>query len=129
MVGTRVTRVAVGLATAFVLAWGGLPASPAEANPAAPLLGPGSNDRGNFAGVSCVQHGLNVVGGAGLVEDGVYGARTTQAVRNFQTFFRLGVDGIVGRQTGGLLDYLMGPDQHADYIWALARCWNVVPTP
>ena len=52
-----------------------------------------------------LQRKLNGVSGAGLVVDGDFGPRTEQAVRNFQAFFQLGVDGIVGPKTWGMVDY------------------------
>lgn len=52
-----------------------------------------------------LQRKLNGVAGQGLVVDGSFGPRTDQAVRNFQTFFNLGTDGIVGPKTWGALDY------------------------
>lgn len=52
-----------------------------------------------------LQRKLNGVSGAGLVVDGDFGPRTDQAVRNFQSFFKLGTDGIVGPKTWGMLDY------------------------
>lgn len=52
-----------------------------------------------------LQHKLNGVSSAGLQQDGIFGPRTATAVRNFQTFFKLGTDGIVGPKTWGMLDY------------------------
>ena len=43
------------------------------------------------------KHGYN------LAEDGVYGPKTTQAIKNFQSKNGLAVDGIVGKQTGAAL--------------------------
>lgn len=56
--------------------------------------------------VSALQKGLNTVSKRGLKVDGIFGAATESAVRDFQRFFKLGVDGIVGPKTWGLLDYL-----------------------
>lgn len=52
-----------------------------------------------------LQRLLNRVAGAGLAEDGDFGPRTERAVRNFQTFFSLGTDGIVGPKTWSMLDF------------------------
>jgi peptidoglycan hydrolase-like protein with peptidoglycan-binding domain len=60
-----------------------------------PDLWPGAAD----LHVVRLQQGLNLVTGARLVEDGRYGARTAEAVRNFQRFFSLHVDGITGSPT------------------------------
>lgn len=49
--------------------------------------------------VKFFQRQLNDIAGQGLVLDGYYGAKTTQAVRNWQTFFGLAVDGQLGPQT------------------------------
>lgn len=54
--------------------------------------------------VLLVQEALNTVGMEYpnipiLVEDGLYGEKTTQAVRTFQQIFHLQVDGIVGAET------------------------------
>lgn len=54
-------------------------------------------DRGTF--VRFVQASLNAVAAFGLDEDGVYGPRTTDAVRRFQGLARLDVDGITGPRT------------------------------
>lgn len=42
---------------------------------------------------------LNVLAGQGLKVDGDFGPKTETAVKNWQRFFHLGVDGIVGPQT------------------------------
>lgn len=56
--------------------------------------------RGSRGGeVKEVQILLNAIAGAGLTLDGVFGAGTENAVKNFQRFFKLGVDGVVGPQT------------------------------
>jgi len=41
-----------------------------------------------------------------VVPDGVFGPKTKEAVLNFQRFFSLEADGIVGPKTWGLLDYI-----------------------
>lgn len=42
---------------------------------------------------------MNRVAGQGLTEDGQFGAKTTQAVKNWQTFFGLTSDGVMGPNT------------------------------
>jgi len=59
-------------------------------------------------GVLALQRSLNVVAGRGLSEDGRFGPATEQAVRDFQRFLGLGVDGIVGPQTRGVLLMALG---------------------
>ena len=54
-----------------------------------------------------LQSKLNRVTRAGVWEDGEFGAKTDVAVKNFQRFFKMTVDGIVGPKTWGLLDYLI----------------------
>lgn len=49
--------------------------------------------------VTRLQALLNVAGGAGLAEDGIFGPLTEAAVRDFQASHALIVDGIVGPQT------------------------------
>lgn len=49
--------------------------------------------------VKVMQGTLNVLYGTGLAEDGVYGAATTSAVRQFQARYGLVVDGICGAKT------------------------------
>lgn len=51
--------------------------------------------------VRALQTLLNGAIHAGLVVDGVYGPQTQQAVRNYQSTQRLGVDGIAGVHTWG----------------------------
>jgi hypothetical protein len=53
------------------------------------------------------QQGINVVGGAGLRPDGIFGRDTEGAARRFQEFFGLGVDGVVGPKTWGMLLYCL----------------------
>lgn len=55
------------------------------------------------ADVSELQRLLNEQGGYGLDVDGIFGANTQQAVRDYQTSRGLDVDGIVGNQTWGAL--------------------------
>ena len=57
--------------------------------------------------VAAWQGQLNELTGAGLVTDGVFGESTVQATRNFQAFFGLTVDGIVGPGTRGMMEYLL----------------------
>lgn len=49
--------------------------------------------------VGALQALLNVKAAQGLVIDGSFGPATDRAVRNWQAYFRLGVDGIVGGVT------------------------------
>jgi hypothetical protein len=58
------------------------------------------------AAVKELQMKLNKVSGAGLTVDGDFGGRTDVAVRNFQRFFGLPPDGVVGPKTWGTLDYI-----------------------
>ncbi len=57
-------------------------------------------DRGDD--VKLLQHRLNLVGGQ-LTEDGIWGVKTDQAVRNYQYKADLTVDGIVGPKTQAAL--------------------------
>jgi peptidoglycan hydrolase-like protein with peptidoglycan-binding domain len=59
-------------------------------------------------GVLALQRSLNLVADRRLSEDGQFGPATEQAVRDFQRFLGLGVDGIVGPQTRGLLLMALG---------------------
>lgn len=49
--------------------------------------------------VAFFQRIMNDVAGQGLTLDGQYGVKTTQAVKNWQTFFGLSVDGQMGPKT------------------------------
>jgi peptidoglycan hydrolase-like protein with peptidoglycan-binding domain len=69
-------------------------ALPASANTA--LLGYGSAGKG----VECVQYFLARYAAQDITVDGVYGWQTRQAVINFQRYFHLRDDGIVGPRTG-----------------------------
>ncbi len=53
--------------------------------------------------VKTLQQKLNNFGGYGLVVDGIFGARTYNAVLDFQRRNALAIDGIVGSQTWGAL--------------------------
>jgi peptidoglycan hydrolase-like protein with peptidoglycan-binding domain len=58
--------------------------------------------------VKILQNDLNLIAGAGLAVDGLYGVRTRQAVTDFQTFFKIKpIDGICGPQTWGVISYLL----------------------
>jgi len=78
---------------------------PATFPPAPPAVKPLLRRGSRGPAVMELQRKLNGVSGAGLVVDGDFGPRTEQAVRNFQAFFKLGTDGIVGPKTWGMLDY------------------------
>ncbi|MDY0813026.1 peptidoglycan-binding domain-containing protein [Kitasatospora purpeofusca] len=79
-------------------------------------------DRGT--GVKCVQLALNASLHAGLQTDGIWGARTETAVRQFQYASHLEVDGIVGVQTGSqLLEVIV----HNEHDWG-TTCWENLPT-
>jgi peptidoglycan hydrolase-like protein with peptidoglycan-binding domain len=53
--------------------------------------------------VRWLQFSLNAVNNAGLTVDGIFGARTAEAVRNFQRQNGLAADGIVGPLTRNAL--------------------------
>ena len=53
--------------------------------------------------VEKLQNYLNQVGNYGLTEDGKYGPKTQEAVKNYQSSNNLTVDGIAGNQTWGSL--------------------------
>ncbi|MET9398474.1 peptidoglycan-binding domain-containing protein [Kitasatospora sp. NPDC002965] len=79
-------------------------------------------DRGT--GVKCVQLALNASLHSGLQTDGIWGARTETAVRQFQQAKHLDVDGIVGVQTGSQLLEVIVRNEHA---WG-TTCWENLPT-
>ena len=58
-----------------------------------------SNGLSGPAEIRFVQHALNRVITAGLVEDGLTGTATDDAIREFQRRFGLDVDGVVGTET------------------------------
>ena len=51
------------------------------------------------ADVKYLQQRLNILIGSGLAVDGIFGPKTEAAVRNFQAFKRIKIDGIVGIET------------------------------
>ena len=51
--------------------------------------------------VLTIQKQLNAMNNAGLAEDGIMGAMTLQAIKNFQAKYGLSVDGIWGNQSAG----------------------------
>jgi len=103
----------------------GVAAMPAQASPSVANIGVGSS---NTAGVRCVQAGLNYVAGQGLDVDGDFRSATKRAVENFQRFFSLRVDGIVGKATGQTLFDMV--NYKAGYpLWPHGGgCWSVIPT-
>ena len=56
--------------------------------------------------VEYLQRRLNGIGSASLVVDGIFGVATEEAVKKFQKFHGLTVDGIVGSQTWGKLELI-----------------------
>lgn len=57
--------------------------------------------------VLALQQALNKINAPGhneLVEDGLFGGKTEEAVRNFQEQYRLDIDGIVGPNTKGAIE-------------------------
>jgi peptidoglycan hydrolase-like protein with peptidoglycan-binding domain len=116
----KVSRRLLVLATALALT--NVTVSTVQAAPGVPNLGPGSTGQG----VRCVQNGYNRIAGAGLAVDGSYGPATMEATRNFQRYFGLRVDGVVGPITGGLLGQAVNTKGGVD-IWRLSGCYAVVP--
>lgn len=68
-----------------------------------PLLKKG--DKGDV--VRELQSHLNRIANQGLWEDGDFGPATEKAVKNFQKFFKLTADGVVGPKTWEMIDYLV----------------------
>lgn len=62
-----------------------------------------NGSRGNE--VKTLQEALNKAGNYGLATDGIFGAKTDAAVKDFQRKNKLGVDGIVGPQTWTALGF------------------------
>jgi hypothetical protein len=81
------------------------PAPPLRPLPSAGVRHPTLRLASRGPAVLELQRKLNGVAGTRLAQDGIFGAKTDRAVRNFQAFFKLGVDGIVGPKTWGMLDY------------------------
>lgn len=64
------------------------------------LLGlPSINAKSHPIAIALLQNALNFVAGAQLQADGIWGPKTEAVIRNFQTFFKLAVDGKFGPQT------------------------------
>ncbi len=88
-----------------------------------PVLRRGSRGRS----VSRLQALLNVATNAGLAEDGIFGPRTEEAVRSFQTSRRLLVDGIVGPQTWTAL--VSEPGRFPEVIVQQPQPFDIVDEP
>ncbi len=98
--GLLAGAIAMTTALATAGAAGAATAAPARpAGPAAtlkwPVVGPGAKGERVFA----IQYLLNQQIKAGLATDGIYGTKTTAAVKAFQKKVKLPVDGIVGPMT------------------------------
>ncbi|MCF2527775.1 peptidoglycan-binding domain-containing protein [Yinghuangia soli] len=98
MKSTTIRRSTTSVLSAAAIVVGVL-AGTAQANNVG-NIGVGS---GNTAGVKCIQKSYNYIANRGLAVDGIYGNATKQATIDFQRLFKLGVDGIVGKQTGDTL--------------------------
>jgi peptidoglycan hydrolase-like protein with peptidoglycan-binding domain len=131
---SRITRrlrfpaLAIGAAAtglAVIAATGGS----ASAATGIPNIGYGS--RG--AGVACVQEALVYASILGAIPkadaptvDGVFGLQTKNAIKEFQAFSRIHVDGIVGASTGLMLindEYING------WVDWVNMCLPYIPTP
>lgn len=88
------SRLAVVVPLTFAVIVGA--GAAAQARPGMPNLGLGSVG----PAVMCVQGALNHLANAGLQNDGIFGERTRTEVINWQNFFGLNPDGIVGPVTG-----------------------------
>ncbi|NES04849.1 MAG: peptidoglycan-binding protein [Okeania sp. SIO2F4] len=56
--------------------------------------------------VEYLQRWLNAAGFGSLVVDGIFGVATQEAVKKFQKYYGLTVDGIVGPQSWGTLEWI-----------------------
>lgn len=72
-----------------------------------------------------VQELLNGIGGYSLVEDGIYGAKTEAAVKDFQEKNDLAVDGIVGNNTWAAL---LGSVPHGTLTGGVANTGTSTPS-
>ncbi|MFF1477576.1 peptidoglycan-binding domain-containing protein [Streptomyces sp. NPDC058301] len=118
-------RVSVALSAVALLVGSLLGATAAQAEPGVANIGTGS---GNKAGIKCVQRAFNAYAGTKLAVDGVYGKNTKTAVGDFQRFWHLPVDGIVGPRTGGTIEFMVAQNNGGKDVWRSNGCWAVVPT-
>ncbi|MFI1172322.1 peptidoglycan-binding protein [Streptomyces melanogenes] len=125
MSAVDVRRVSVALSAAALMVGSLLGATAAQAKPGVANIGTGS---GNKAGIKCVQRAFNAYAGTKLTVDGVYGKNTKDAVVNFQRFWHLPVDGVVGPNTGGTIEFMVAQNNGGKDVWRTNGCWAVVPT-
>lgn len=71
--------------------------------------------------VVCVQFAEAIVLDPGPNIDGIFGDETYYATLDFQAYYSLSVDGVVGPQTGEWVWYW-------DDYWGLDDCYPLVPT-
>ncbi|MEU8137623.1 peptidoglycan-binding domain-containing protein [Streptodolium elevatio] len=115
--GTVGRRGAAAFVAALAIALSTLFAAPAaQANPNQPNIGLWST---NHDGVRCAQWAYNSVAGQGLDPDGQYGPLTEQATRNWQRFFGLSVDGVIGKDTGQSIIDMVFLKFGTNNTWAL----------
>jgi peptidoglycan hydrolase-like protein with peptidoglycan-binding domain len=117
--GLLTAAIAVTAAFATAGAAGATTAAPAApAHSAAlkwPVTGPGSTGQR----VVAIQFLLNAQIKAGLTADGIYGAKTTAAVKAFQKKAKLPVDGVVGPMTYPKLIITVKKGQTSDAVAAV----------
>ncbi|MFE9451811.1 peptidoglycan-binding protein [Streptomyces sp. NPDC006739] len=110
-------RAGIAVVAAGMVA--GIVTGTAHASTTAGWIGPGQTN--NSHGVWCVQAAINAspVPTPILDEDGAYGPKTEAAIKAFQQYYHLSVDGIVGPGTG---DKIWKWDGYSSY------CYTYVPT-
>jgi peptidoglycan hydrolase-like protein with peptidoglycan-binding domain len=120
---SRKNSARAAFAGAVIAALTGVGTVAAEASTKAPNVSQSSTTK---AKTTCVQRAVNIR--VSITIDGVWGSKTTRAVKAYQTLFGFTPDGIVGKTTGSAMmsDIKFFDFRHGTHYYA--GCYPIIPT-